>query len=71
MDGGRVTATNTFYSNTPAYNIAAVGDYNADGMSDLLVRDSGNNNLIEFFVDTDHLVTSVNLGQVPSDWLIA
>jgi hypothetical protein len=51
------------------YSIALVGDYNGDGMSDLLWRDNLGKTSMWFMNGTTVLGSSA-VGNIPNDWII-
>jgi serralysin len=69
MNDGQVTSTNVISTSPANWQIAATGDYNGDGKSDILWRsDSGT---VVSWDMNDAQVTSTNvISTIPTDWHI-
>jgi hypothetical protein len=51
------------------WSIAQTGDYNADGKSDLLWRDTSGNTAV-WFMNGTAVGSFGNVGNVPTDWTV-
>jgi hypothetical protein len=51
------------------FSLAATGDYNGDGLSDLLWRDTGGNTFLWFMSGTQ-VLSSGAIGNIPTTWML-
>ena len=59
-----------FVGNVPTtWALALVGDYNGDGLSDLLWRDTSGNTVI-WFMNGTTAASTAGLGNVPTSWTV-
>lgn len=76
MNGDRVWdegyVTNNSNGKTPApgdeWRIAGIGDFNGDGMADILWRDSKTGALVQWTMDGKLIITGTSLGTVKTEW---
>jgi hypothetical protein len=51
------------------WSVAQTGDYNGDGMSDLLWRDTGGNTSM-WFMNGTTVSSMVGVGNIPTTWTV-
>jgi FG-GAP repeat len=69
MNGATVASTGGLGNVPTVWSVAATGDYNGDGMSDLLWRDSSGNTAI-WFMNGVTVATTAALGNIPTVWTV-
>jgi hypothetical protein len=69
MNGLQVTQTGGLGNVGTAWSVKETGDYNGDGITDLLWRDS-TGNLAIWFMNGSQVLSTANFGTVPSTWVI-
>jgi hypothetical protein len=71
MSGTKVlNQATSFVANVPTnWSIAETGDFNADGKTDILWRDSSGNTTIWLMI-TAAVSSASNLGNIPTDWTV-
>jgi hypothetical protein len=70
MNGTTLSGGGSPGSVATTWTIAQTGDFNTDGMSDLLWRDTGGNTAIWLMDGTTILPSSASLGNVATSWTI-
>jgi hypothetical protein len=71
MNGASIKLTVSLGAPSSSWAIAATGDFNGDGMSDILWRDTAGNMVIWFMLmNGDQVYFDLPVGQVPTGWTI-
>lgn len=74
VNGSQIIASGVLSISGPITNnwaLAAVGDFNGDGMIDLLWRDSNSGTVVIWFLNGVQIQSTASLGAVPVTWTIA
>ena len=62
--------TTTYVSYVPApWSVIGTGDFNGDGMSDLLWRDTGGNTAV-WFMNGTSILSTASVGTISTDWTV-
>ena len=69
MNGGQVTSTAGFGVVPLAWSVTQTGDYDGDGKSDILWRDTSGN-VAMWFMNGAQVRQSAGVGNVPTVWSI-
>jgi hypothetical protein len=69
MNGATVSSAVGVGSVPTTWSIALVGDYNGDGMSDLLWRDTGGN-VAMWFMNGVTVSSTAVIGNIPTTWTV-
>jgi hypothetical protein len=69
MNGAAVLSAGAFGNVPTIWSIAQTGDYNGDGMSDLLWRDTSGNTSMWFMNGTTVASTGA-VGNIPTNWTV-
>jgi hypothetical protein len=69
MNGGQVIGSGGFGLVPTAWSIGETGDFDGDGKSDLLWRDTRGNTAI-WFLNGLQVASSAGLGSIPTIWTI-
>ncbi len=69
MNGTQVASSAGLGTVSPPWAIAATGDYDGNGVSDLLWRDTGGNTAV-WFMNGGQIASSAFLGTIPSAWTV-
>jgi hypothetical protein len=70
LNGITVTSTNSPGGATADWVIARVGDYNVDGKSDILWRNSTSGALVEWLLNGATVISTGSPGVATSDWQV-
>jgi hypothetical protein len=69
MDGTTVSSETVIDTVPSVWSVAATGDYDGDGMSDILWRDTGGNTAI-WFMNGTNVASSAAVGNIPTTWTV-
>jgi hypothetical protein len=69
MNGAAALSAGALGNVPTTWSIALVGDYNGDGLSDLLWRDNLGNTVI-WFMNATMVGSSVGVGNIPTNWIV-
>jgi hypothetical protein len=67
MNGTQVMQSRVVGTEPTTWTIIGTGDFNGDGRSDILWRDT-NGNISEWFMNGTHIAQSVTVNNVPTNW---
>src|SRR5262249_57375341 len=71
MNGATITAANGLGNPTTAWTIVGTGDFNKDGIGDVLFRGGGTAVAIWYMNGSGGLGSAVGVGSLPNDWTVA
>jgi hypothetical protein len=69
MNGATISSAGGIGTVPTTWSIALVGDYNGDGMSDLLWRDTSGNTAV-WFMNGATISSTAFIGNVPTNWTV-
>jgi hypothetical protein len=69
MNGATIASAAGLANVPTTWSIALVGDYNGDGMSDLLWRDNLGNTAI-WFMNGTTVASTGSFGNIPTSWTV-
>jgi hypothetical protein len=68
MNGSQITASQPIEASPDAsWSVAQIGDFNGDGKSDLLWRQSGSGTLAEWLMDGSQITSSQSIAATPDN----
>jgi hypothetical protein len=70
INGGSVASSTDLGTVPTAWSIAGAGDYNADGTTDILWRNTSTGDTVTWFMQNGQVSTSADLGAPPNSWSI-